>query len=173
MTKEVEKLLAEQFNKELYSAYLYLGIAAYYESKNLKGFAHWFVVQAQEERDHAMIFYRFITDNGVEFPFEALDKPKFSTADLKSPLTDTLAHEKFVTQSIYTIYDAAQKEKNYLVTQFLDWFVKEQGEEEKNAGDNIKNFELYGGDPKSLFMLDNQMGTRVYAQPSIMAGMVF
>lgn len=168
MTDEIKKLLNSQFNKEFYSAYLYLDIAAYYESKNLKGIAHWYFVQTQEERDHALLFYRFMLDNGVDLESQAIDKPTYSTASLREPLVAALKHEEFVTQSIYTIYDAALKEKNYLVTQFLDWFVKEQGEEEKNANDNVKNYDLYGGDPKSLFLLDAEMMKRIYAPPSIM-----
>lgn len=168
MSDEIKKLLNSQFNKEFYSAYLYMDIAAWYEAQNLKGFAHWYTVQTQEERDHGLLFYRFMLDNGVEFTSQPIDKPAFNKGNLGEPLASALKHEEFVTQSIYNIYDAALKEKNYLVTQFLDWFVKEQGEEEKNANDNVKNYELYGGDPKSLFLLDAEMMKRIYAPPSIM-----
>lgn len=167
LKEDVKKLLNEQINKEFYSAYLYLDISCYYEEKNLSGFANWFHVQAQEEMSHAMLFLQFLQNNGETVSLLPIttDFPTFS--DLKEPLMAALKHEQFVTDSIHTIYDVAMSQKCFRTTQFLDWFVKEQGEEEKNADDLIKRFELFGNDSKGLFMLDNELATRVYAPPSL------
>lgn len=163
----ITKLLNEQINKEFFSAYLYLDMAGYYENQNLAGFANWFVVQAQEERDHAMLFRQYLLNNGEVVELTAIDTPTIAYKSFREPLVKSFEHERFVTASINTIYDAALKTKDFRTVQFLDWFVKEQGEEEKNADDNIKKYDLFGGDPKSLFMLDNEMKTRIYAPPSL------
>ncbi|QAT42776.1 ferritin [Aminipila luticellarii] len=164
---EVAKLLNEQVNKEFYSAYLYMDMANYYSDQNLNGFEHWFDVQTQEERDHAMLFRQYLLNNGEQVTLTEIAAPEGSYKDFKDPLTKALEHEQYVTASINTIYEAAYKERDFRTMQFLDWFVKEQGEEEKNADDNIKKFDLFGGDPKSLYMLDNEMKARVYAAPSL------
>ncbi|NLT10814.1 MAG: ferritin [Clostridiaceae bacterium] len=167
LNSDIVKLLNEQVNKELYSAYLYLDMANYYESRNLGGFANWFVIQAQEERDHAMLFRQYILNNGEEQILMQIDAPDVTYADYKDPLVKAFEHEQYVTASIHNIYDAALKVKDFRTVQFLDWFVKEQGEEEKNADDNVKKFELFGSDPKGLFMLDNEMKARIYSAPSL------
>ena len=167
MKENVKKLLNEQINKELYSAYFYLHMSCYYDEKNLSGFANWFHVQAQEEMSHAMLFLQFLQNNGENVSLTEIkaDFPNFN--DLKEPLNATFKHEQFVTESIHTIYGAAMEQKDFRTTQFLDWFVKEQGEEEKNAADLIKRFELFGNDSKGLFLLDNELATRTYAPPSL------
>ena len=96
-----------------------------------------------------------------------MDKPDKVCSTLKDPLEFALEHERYVTSLIHTIYDAAHEVKDYRTMQFLDWFVKEQGEEEKNAEDMVKKFELFGTDPKSLYMLDNEMAGRAYSAPSL------
>lgn len=167
LEKKIAKLLNEQVNKEFYSAYLYMDMAGYFESNNLAGFANWFMVQTQEERDHAMLFRQYLLNNGENVKLVEIASPSQTYPDFRDPLVKAFAHEQYVTDSIYTIYDAALKAKDFRTVQFLDWFVKEQGEEEKNADDNIKKFDLFGGDPKSLFMLDSEMKTRMYAPPSL------
>ncbi|HHT77673.1 MAG TPA: ferritin [Clostridiaceae bacterium] len=167
LDKDIVRLLNEQVNKELYSAYLYLDMANYYESCNLGGFANWFVIQAQEERDHAMLFRQYILNNGENQVLMEIKAPDMTYADFKDPLVKAFEHEQYVTASIHNIYDAALKVKDFRTVQFLDWFVKEQGEEEKNADDNVKKFELFGNDSKGLFMLDSEMKARVYSAPSL------
>ena len=135
LQEKVKQLLNEQINKEFYSAYLYLDIANYYTEQGLHGFANWYTVQAQEERDHALLFMKYLQNNDEKVTFEAVAKPDKVFADLKAPLSVGLEHERYVTSLIHTIYDAAYSVKDFRTMQFLDWFVKEQGEEEKNADD--------------------------------------
>ncbi|MEZ4508123.1 MAG: ferritin [Eubacteriales bacterium] len=166
-TEKVKKLLDEQITKEFFSAYLYLYFANYYEEQGLKGFANWFTVQAQEERDHALLFVKYMQNNDIKVTFEAIDKPDTVMNQHMDALKASLAHEQFITASIHTIYEAAYEAKDFRTMQFLDWFVKEQAEEETNAADNVKKMELFGTDSKGLYMLDQEMGARVYSPPSL------
>lgn len=167
LDREVARLLNEQVNKEFYSAYLYLDFAEYYNQKSLNGFENWFTVQAQEERDHAMLFRKYLQNNSEPVVLTAIAAPNGQYPDLKAPLTQSLTHEQFVTASINKIYEAAFNARDFRTMQFLDWFIKEQGEEEKNSTDNISKFDLFGDDPKSLYMLDQTLGARIYAPPSL------
>ncbi|MCD7708489.1 MAG: ferritin [Clostridiales bacterium] len=167
MDKKVSTLLNEQINKEFYSAYLYLDIANYYDSKGLDGFANWYEIQAKEEQDHAMLFYKYLHNNDETVTLDAIEKPDKKFSNLMDPLKAGLEHEKYVTSLINDIYAAAVKANDYRTTQFLDWFVKEQGEEEKNSSDQITKMELYGDDAKSLYMLNSELLSRTYSAPSL------
>lgn len=163
----VAKLLNEQINKEFYSAYLYLEFSAYFEDEGLEGFANWYKVQAQEERDHAMLFFQYLQNNNCRPALEAVGKPEAAPDGRMEVLKKGLSHEQYVTGLIHAIYDAAYNVKDFRTMQFLDWFVKEQGEEEKNAEDLIKKMDLYGDDAKGLYMLNSELAARVYAAPSL------
>ena len=163
----VAELLNQQVNKEFYSAYLYLDFSNYYYDLNLDGFGNWYRIQAQEERDHAMLFVQYLQNNGIRAKLEAIDKPAIELTGAKMVLDEGLKHEQYVTSLIHDIYDAAYSVKDFRTMQFLDWFVKEQGEEETNADNLVKKFALCGDDPKSLYMLDQELGARVYAAPSL------
>ena len=167
LNKKVHELLNTQINKEFYSAYLYLDFSNYFKAKGLDGFANWYMIQAQEERDHALLFYQYLQNNNAEVTLDAIDKPKCGFADSMSVLKAGLEHEIYVTSLINDIYAAAYEVKDFRTMQVLDWFVKEQGEEETNATDLISKMELFGSDPKSLYMLNQELGTRVYAAPSL------
>lgn len=167
LNQEVVKLLNEQINKEFYSAYLYMDMANYYADQSLSGFENWFFVQMQEERDHAMLFRQYLLNNSETVTLTAISAPDKNYADFREPLVLALEHEEFVTASINNIYEAAYKNKDFRTMQFLDWFIKEQGEEEKNADDNIKKYDLFASDPKGLYMLDNELKARVYTAPSL------
>lgn len=167
LNKEISRLLNEQVNKELYSAYLYLGISCYYTSKNLNGFANWFYVQAQEERDHAMLFIKYLQNNSEEVVLTDIAGVTEKYADFARPLNATLDHERIVTASIHNIYATSMTEKDFRTMQFLDWFIKEQGEEEKNSEELIQKYELFGKDGKGLYMLDAELVARVYMPPSL------
>ena len=167
MTEKVAKLINEQINKEFYSAYLYLEFSNYYADAGLDGFENWYRVQAQEERDHAMLFFQYLLNNEQKVTFEAIAKPDCVLDSHMAPLKKGLEHEQYVTSLIHAIYEAAYDVRDFRTMQFLDWFVKEQGEEEKNADSLIKKFELYGSDPKSLYMLDAEMAARIYSAPSL------
>ena len=153
LDKKVVELLNQQVNKEFYSAYLYLDFSNFYFDHGLDGFGNWYKIQAQEERDHAMLFIQYLQNNGEKVELEAIDKPQIAL--------------EYVTSLIHAIYDAAYSVKDFRTMQFLDWFVKEQGEEETNADNLVKKFELFGDDPKSLYMLDSELAARVYSAPSL------
>ncbi len=167
MDKKVASLLNDQINKEMYSAYLYLDIANYYESTGLDGFANWYEIQAKEEMDHAMLFYRYLHNNGETVTLGAIDKPDKVFGDAMVPLQVALEHEKYVTSLINAIYSAALAASDYRTAQFLDWFIKEQGEEEKNSNDQVTKMKLYGDDPRSLYMFNSELKARTYSAPSL------
>jgi len=164
---KVVKLLNQQINKEFYSAYLYLDFSNYYYDQELNGFGNWYMIQAQEERDHALLFLQYLQNNGERIDLEAIAKPSVELTGNGQVLEEGLKHERYVTSLIHDIYEAAYNVRDFRTMQFLDWFVKEQGEEEKTADGLVKKFALYGNDPKSLYMMDNEMAARVYAAPSL------
>ena len=167
LDKKVSALINEQINKELYSAYLYLDFAVYYDEEGLDGFANWYKVQAQEERDHAMLMLQYLQNNGEKVTLDAVAKPDKELCEKLQVLEFGLEHEQYVTGLIHNIYDAAYTARDFRTMQFLDWFVKEQGEEEKNAEDLIKKMRLFGDDAKGLYMLNSELKARVYSAPSL------
>ena len=167
MNAKVHELLNQQINKEFYSAYLYLDFSNYFEDAGLDGFANWYKIQAQEERDHAMLFYQYLQNENQKVTLEAIAKPNKTITCHMDVLKAGLEHEEYVTSLINDIYAAAYEVKDFRAMQFLDWFVKEQGEEETNANDLITKMELFGSDPKSLYMLNQELAARVYTAPSL------
>jgi ferritin len=167
MNANVISLINNQINKELYSAYLYLDFANYYGHAGLDGFENWYRIQAQEERDHAMLFVQYLLNNGERVELESIDKPAEKFDDFAAPLKAGLEHEKYVTALINAIYTAAAQDSDYRTMQMLDWFVMEQGEEEKNASDLVTRMELFGGDAKGLYMLNSELAARTYSPPSL------
>ena len=167
MNAKVHELLNLQINKEFYSAYLYLDFSNYFEDAGLDGFANWYMIQAQEERDHAMLFYQYLQNENQKVTLEAIEKPDKKFSCHMDVLKAGLDHEEYVTSLINEIYAAAYEVKDFRTMQFLDWFVKEQGEEETNANDLITKMELFGSDPRSLYMLNQELNARVYSAPSL------
>lgn len=167
MEQKVMQLLNEQVNKELYSAYLYLDISNFYAAKGLDGFANWYEIQAKEEQDHAMLFYQYLHNNDCPVTLEAIAKPDKTFSSLSDPLHAALGHERYVTSLINAIYAAAQEANDFRTVQFLDWFVKEQGEEEKNSTDLITKMELFGSDARGLYLLNSELAGRTYSAPSL------
>lgn len=167
LNEKIAKLLNTQINKEFYSAYLYLHFANFYVEQGLNGFANWYQIQAQEERDHALLMLQYLQNNDAKVALEAIAQPDAVLKENMDPLKAGLAHEQYVTDLIHTIYEAAYAARDFRTMQFLDWFVKEQGEEEKNAADLIKKMELFGSEKKGLYMLDQELAARVYAAPSL------
>jgi ferritin len=158
--KAVQDAMNEQIKNELYSAYQYLAMAAYCESANLPGFAHWMRTQAREETEHAMKFYDFILDRSGRVVLQAIDQP---VADFSSPLEvfeQALEHEQMVTAMINDLYGLAVTENDYASQTFLQWFVTEQVEEEKNAGDVVETLNMVGDKSEALFLLDRELAGR-------------
>ena len=167
LSEKVRNLLNAQVNAEFYSAYLYLDFSNYYKDEGLDGYANWYYIQAQEERDHAMLFIQYLQQNGEKVVLEAIDKPDKKFSAFIDPLKAGAEHERHVTALINNIYAEAYREKDFRTMQFLDWFVKEQAEEEDNADNNVKKFELFGSDMRSLYELDTELASRVYTAPSL------
>lgn len=172
LDKKVYELINDQINKELYSAYLYMQFADFYADEGLDGYENYFLIQAQEERDHAMIFRKYLLENDEVPKLKAIDEPdkKFESGDFMAPLEAALEHEKYVTSLIDNIYAAAEEVKDYRACQFLKWFIDEQMEEEDNANDMISKMKLFGADKRSLYELDKEYATRSYTLPSPLAG---
>lgn len=164
---QVADLLNEQINKELYSAYLYVAIADHFEDRGLAGFAHWYMVQAAEEVDHAMIIRRYLLDNDVCPELEQLEKPAGTFETDIAALRAALEHEEYVTRCIHRIYTVAQDASDYLSMQLLEWFIEEQGEEETSARDMIRSMELFGADMGGLYKLDREYAARVREVPDM------
>ena len=167
LDKKVAELLNDQINKEFYSAYLYLDFSIFYDDAGLDGFANWYKIQAQEERDHAMLMMQYLQNNGEHVELKAIGKPDKELKDKLQVLELGLEHEQYVTSLIHAIYDAAYNVRDFRTMQFLDWFVKEQGEEENNAENMVKKMKLFGDDAKSLYMLNSEMAARAYSAPSL------
>jgi len=167
MNTKIVTLLNEQINKEFFSAYLYLSFANYLEEKGLVGFAHWYEIQTQEERDHALLMVQFLQNNDGKLVYEAIKKPENHWENVLEVLKAGLAHEKYITASINDIYSVALDEKEYRITQFLDWFVKEQAEEETSVNNIIKKVEMIGDGGNGIYMLDKELALRVYTAPSL------
>lgn len=167
LDKKIAELLNDQFNYEFYSGYLYLSFANYYTQKGLNGFANWYLVQEQEERAHALLFMQYLQNNGMDVEFRDIQKVSADFKDYKQPLEAGYNHELYVTKRIHDLYSAAYDVKDFRTMQFLDYFVKEQGEEEKNVEELIRKFELFGLDSKGLYLMDNEMAARVYTAPTL------
>jgi ferritin len=160
ITKTMQDAINDQINKELYSAYLYLSMAAYFEDKNLPGFAHWMRVQEGEEREHAMKFYDFLLERGGRVLLKAIDAPKTEWSSTLEVAEEVAAHEAKVTASIYALYETALKEKDYPAQVMLQWFITEQAEEEKNAADIVASLKLIEAQRTAVLMLDHQLAKR-------------
>lgn len=167
LSKELVKLLNDQVNSEWYSAYMYLAIYTYYEDKNLNGLANWFNVQTQEERDHARLFMQYLMNNGEKAILQDVKAPLAEFDGFREPLVAALAHERVITDKINKMYEVAAEQKDFRTMQFLDWFIKEQGEEERNAEALVKRYDLFGNDAKGLYLFDSELATRVYAPPTL------
>ncbi len=158
--KAMQDAMNEQINKELFSSYLYLSMAAYFEARNLSGFAHWMRVQADEEREHAMKFYNFILERAGNVLLKAIDAPKTEWSSSLEVAEEVAAHEAKVTASIYALYELAMQEKDYPAQVMLQWFITEQVEEEKNAAEIVANLKLIEERATAVLMLDKQLGKR-------------
>ena len=167
MNVKVAALLNEQINKEFYSAYLYLDMAIFYDKLDLDGYSNYYMIQAQEERDHALLFMKYMQSNGLKVTLEAVDKPDKVFSNILEPLVAAAEHERYVTSLINEIYHECHQAHDYRTMKFLDWFVDEQMEEEDNADSMISRYKLFGSDPKGLYALDQEYAGRVYTAPSL------
>jgi ferritin len=165
INKKMEKAINEQINAEFYSAYLYLAMSTHFAAEGLAGFATWMRMQVQEEMFHAMKMYDFLNERGGRVVLAAINQPP---ADWKSPLDvfeKVAAHEVKVTGMINDLVNLALTEKDHATYIFLQWFVTEQVEEEASASGVRQKLKLIGKDASGLFVLDREMGQRVFTPP--------
>jgi len=165
LSEKLQSALNEQINRELYSAYLYLSMNAYFKSVNLDGFVNWMQVQAQEELTHAMKFYAFINQRGGRVVLGPVEAPTVEWTDTLAVFGDTLTHEQGVTERINRLMDLALAEKDHATTIFLQWFVTEQVEEEESVGLVLEQLRRLKGDQNGLFMLDRDLAARQFTPP--------
>ena len=160
ISKTMQDAINEQINKELYSSYLYLSMAAYFENKNLPGFAKWMHIQEGEEREHAMKLYEFLVDRGGRALLKSIAAPQTDWKTSLDLFKQVAEHEAAVTASIHVLYALATKENDYAAQVMLHWFITEQVEEEKNAGEIVQQLELVEAHGTAVLMLDHQLGKR-------------
>lgn len=166
LKEKMLKALNEQINAELYSSYLYLSMESYFQSVSLKGFAVWMRAQVQEELFHAMKFYDYVCERGGLVTLGAIKKPD---SNWKTPLTafqQIQQHEQHVTALINSLVDLAMEEKDHATLNFLQWFVAEQVEEEASVGEIVDKLKLIKQDTSGLFLLDAELGRRVFTPPA-------
>ncbi len=168
--KKTQKALNEQIAKEWYSAYLYMGMAAWFEEQDLPGCANWMKVQAQEELAHGLILFNYLADQGASIKLAPVEAPTTSYKSIVAVFEKQLEHEKTVTASIHKIVDAAIDENDHASRVFLDWFVKEQVEEEATAETILGKVKRIGDSGAGLLMLDGRLGERQFQTPSPLAG---
>ncbi|WP_027720483.1 ferritin [Maridesulfovibrio zosterae] len=163
--KVLEKALNEHLNAELYSAYLYLSMSAYFSNIGLSGFANWMRVQAQEEQFHAMKFYDYINERGGCVKLTAIDAPEIKWENPLACIEAVLEHEQKVTALINHLVDLAIEERDHATNIFLQWFVTEQVEEEDNVNDVLSKVRLIEGKGNGMFIMDKELGARVFTPP--------
>jgi ferritin len=166
LKEKVQSALTEQLNWELYSSYLYLSMSAYFLSLNLAGFANWMRVQAQEELVHAMKFYDFINERGGRVMLQGVEAPPTEWSSPLDVFENAYKHEQKVTERINDLVSLALGEGDHATNIFLQWFVTEQVEEEASADEVVQKLKLVGDAGDGLFLLDREMGQRVFTPPA-------
>ncbi|TVQ97141.1 MAG: ferritin [Desulfovibrionales bacterium] len=165
LNSRIEQALNDQVNAELYSAYLYLAMAAYFSEQNLEGFTHWMNMQSQEELTHAMKFYAFINERGGRNTLKTIEAPPANWDSPTAVFEAVLEHEQKVTSLINELVDMALAEKDHATNIFLQWFVTEQVEEEASVNAVLQKLKLLGGDSSGMFMIDRELAARISACP--------
>ena len=160
ISKTMQDAINQQINKEMYSSYLYLSMAAYFQDKGLGGFAHWMQLQAGEENQHAMKFFDFLVNRSGRVSLAAIAAPQTEWKSSLEAFQQAFGHEQMISASIAALYELAQTEKDYPTQILLQWFISEQVEEEKNAADIIHQLEMIDAHGTAVLMLDKQLGKR-------------
>ena len=160
--KEIEEAINKQINEEMYSAYLYLSMSAYFESTGLRGFANWMYVQYKEEMDHAMKFYRYLIERGGRVKLYALKEPPHEWDSPLHAFEETLKHERHITECINNLVDLAERKKDRATFNLLQWYVDEQVEEEANDEEIIQMLKMVGDSGHGLMMIDRELAQRTY-----------
>lgn len=167
INEKLQHAFNDQINKEFYSEYLYLAMKVYFQEQNLMGFVNWFNVQVQEEHAHAIGMFDYLNERGGAIQLMAIDKPAVEGSNPIEIFEQVLKHEEFVTSRINALYDVAEEVKDRAAMKFLDWYLKEQVEEEASVGGVLATLKLIGDDKKALLMLDKDLATRTFVAPVI------
>lgn len=167
INEKLEKAFNDQINKELYSEYLYLAMKVYFQKLNLQGFVNWFDVQVQEEHAHAMGMLNYLDERGGDCVLEAIDKPVIEGKTILEVFEQVLKHEEYVTSRINHLADVAEEVKDRAALHFLEWYLKEQVEEEASVNSVLATLRLIGDDKKALLMFDKDLATRTFNPPVI------
>lgn len=170
MDQALMQALNRQINAEIYSAYLYLSMAAHFDAENLTGFSNWMKIQAQEEMMHAMKFYDFINDKGGQVTLTAIDGPDTRWDSPVAAVQALCDHEAHVTGLINDLMDLAMEKRDHATQIFLQWFVTEQVEEEASGADLLDKVKRVSGHPQGLYMLDKELSTRTFTPPQSASG---
>ena len=160
LSDKLTKALNDQLNSELYSAHLYLSMAAYFETETLPGFAHWMKIQHQEEIDHAMRIFEYLNARNCRVILQSIDQPPTEFESVPEAMAMALEHERIVTRMIEDLYRAARAEEGYATHVLLEWFVEEQVEEEKSALDIVEHLKRIGDDGTGLLIMDARLASR-------------
>lgn len=164
--QRVQDSINNQINAEMYSAYLYLSMSAYFEEINLPGFANWMRVQAEEEQFHAMKFFNYLIERGGRVALETIEKPKFEWSNPVEVFEEALAHEQHVTALINEMAEVAEQEKDRATQNLLIWFIDEQVEEEATADGIVQQLKLINGEGHGMLMLDREFAARTFTPPA-------
>jgi ferritin len=167
ISEKLQNAFNDQINKELYSEYLYLAMKLHFQKLNLQGFVNWFDVQVQEEHAHAMGMLNYLDERGGDAELFAIDKPAVEGKTIIEIFEQVLKHEEFVTSRINHLADVADEVKDRAALQFLDWYIKEQVEEEANVNGVLSTLKLIGDDKHALLMYDKELAARVFNPPVI------
>lgn len=160
LNQKMLEAMNEQLRREFESAYIYLGMAAYFDAENLPGFAHWMKIQFEEELAHTFKFYDYVNDRGEAVELGAVERPSSSYQSPLDAFQAALEHERYISKSIHDLYDLAEEEKDHPSKQFLHWFIEEQVEEEQNAGEIVDTLTMVGDNPQAILMLDRELAQR-------------
>lgn len=160
LSPKMLQALNDQINAELYSSYLYLAMAARCEVLNLPGAARWLEIQSKEEHEHAMKLYHYVNERRGEVKLQAIKEPSSSWNDLSELFDDVLAHEQYISKRINDLVKLAREENDYATENMLQWFVKEQVEEESSVDAIVQRLKLVGNMPQGLFFIDRELGQR-------------
>ena len=170
LSKEIEEAINAQINAEMWSAYLYLSMAAHCHAIGQPGMAKWFEVQFREEQDHAKIMYNYVISRGANVTLRPIDAVPTTWESILDVFESTLAHEQKVTSLINNLFALTTAENDYATQSMLKWFIDEQVEEEENAQTIIDNIKMIKDNGYGLYMLDKELGSRTYTTPSPLAG---
>ena len=166
ISEKLQDAINEQINKELFSEYLYLSMAAYFESINLSGFAHFMEIQVQEERYHAMKFFKYMNERGGRVVLKPIAGPEVDFENITEVFEKTLKHEQSITKSINELMDLAIKENDHATKSFLNWYIDEQVEEENSMSTILEKLKLINGIGNGILMMDKELSARQFITPA-------